>query len=313
MPHPLRRRRARRCRARCRRRARPGRSRRGGAGAWRAATHDAMRSRVGVVDRREVPLDAEVPEQGDGGAEPERDRAAGRVRRRDSSGACPSARAARRARCTAGSSRRSSGSRLSLVQMRSVRSRMPRSTRAPPDAQLSISRPGCDAFSSSSSRYSARVWSCTRATALRAAAGVDQIAVVVPLEVGDRVLVEQRVQSFGDVGVGLGVARGREPAAAGRRRQRHPPAQDPVRVRASEVAVGVDHLGLDPEAELHAERRGRDRRGDAGRRGQTSRSTNQSPRPAVSSRRPRNQPSSRTKRSTPTDAAASASAVSVPS
>ena len=44
--------------------------------------------------------------------------------------------------------------------------------------------------------------------------------------------------------------------------------------------------------------------------GQTVASTYQSPRPAVSSRRPTNQPSSSTNRSTPTDAAASASAVS---
>ena len=30
-------------------------------------------------------------------------------------------------------------------------------------------------------------------------------------------------------------------------------AEDPLRVRAGQVGVQVDHLGLDPEAELHAE------------------------------------------------------------
>ena len=47
---------------------------------------------------------------------------------------------------------RSSGSMKSLPQTRSVRSRTPRSTRAPPEEHDSISSPGCRARSSSSSR-----------------------------------------------------------------------------------------------------------------------------------------------------------------
>ena len=47
---------------------------------------------------------------------------------------------------------RSRASLVSLAQTRSVRARMPRSTRPPPDAQLSISTPGWRARSSSSSR-----------------------------------------------------------------------------------------------------------------------------------------------------------------
>ena len=73
-----------------------------------------------------------------------------------------------------------------------------------------------------------------------------------------------------------------------------------------QVRVGVDHLRLDPEAELHppvadvADQRAEPVRPDVS-------STYQSPSPAVSSRRCRNQPSSSTNRSTPAAAARSAS------
>ena len=95
--------------------------------------------------------------------------------------------------------------------------------------------------------------SCTRLTPAGPAAGIDEVAVVVPLQVGDRVLLEQRVQPPGDVVVRVRVREIEHLLLPRRRRQRHPPAQDPVGMPAREVAVGVDHLGLDPEAELHAE------------------------------------------------------------
>ena len=76
---------------------------------------------------------------------------------------------------------------------------------------------------------------------------------MVPLEVADRVLAQQRVEPLQDVRVRVGVGQVQHLLVA--RRQRRPAVrpQDPVGVRPREVGVEVDHLGLDPQAELHPE------------------------------------------------------------
>ena len=87
----------------------------------------------------------------------------------------------------------------------------------------------------------------------RVGAGVNEVAVVVPLDVADVVLRQHREDLVSDVGVALGDAEVDhllEPRldggpAAGR--------HDPLGMRASDVGVLVDHLGLEPQAELHAE------------------------------------------------------------
>ena len=194
------------------------------------------------------------------------------------------------------------------AQTRSVRARMPRSTRAPPDEQDSISTPGW--------RGAQLVEQPVDGERLRVhrrppvVAGLDEVAVVVPLEVVDVVLGEQRVEPLEEVGVGLRVREVEHLLVAPRRRQPARRAEDPVGVGAGQVGVGVDHLGLDPEPELHAAARGRGRPAGAGRparrpRRRTSRRGRRCRRGG-----PRNQPSSSTNRSTPTSAAASASAVS---
>ncbi len=99
------------------------------------------------------------------------------------------------------------------------------------------------------------------------------------------ILADQRVQPLEQVrrGVRVGevehvlVARGGAAAPLG--------AEHPVRVRADQVGVEVDHLRLDPQPELHAQARARARRAGAARRATRPSSTYQSPRPAVSSRR----------------------------
>ena len=98
---------------------------------------------------------------------------------------------------------RSSASLVSLAHTRSVRARIPRSTRAPPDEQLSISTAGWRARSSSSSRY------VGERLLVR---GRDEVAVVIPLEVRDVVLGQQGVEPFEQVVVGL--ASRRAPAGA---------------------------------------------------------------------------------------------------
>ena len=136
---------------------------------------------------------------------------------------------------------------------------------------------------------------------------------MVPLDEGDRVLAQQGVEALEDVGVRLGVARGRAPP--GWRAVTSGPAtgcEDPVRVRSVEVGVGVDHLRLDPQPEHHARGRRRSDVSGCSPSGHSSSSTYQSPRPAVSSRRCLNHPSSRTKSSTPRSAASSTSSLQAP-
>ena len=133
----------------------------------------------------------------------------------------------------------------------------------------------------------------------------DEVAVVVPLEVRDVVLGQQGVEPLEDVRVRLR-DRDVEPLLVAPRRA----GEDPVRMRAGEVGVGVDHLRLDPQAELHARARARGRRAGAARRARRPRRRTSRRGPAVSSRRWRNQPSSSTNRSTPSSAAVSASAFS---
>ena len=146
--------------------------------------------------------------------------------------------------------------------------------------------------------------------ALRAAAGVEQVAVVVPLEVGDRVLVEERVQAARRRTRRRRRARGRAPAAGVR-----PAAATsaPRRIqsgwRRARSLSGLTISGSTHSPNSMPRSRTWSTRG-CSPSGQTVASTYQSPRPAVSSRRPTNQPSSSTNRSTPTEAAASASAVS---
>ena len=89
--------------------------------------------------------------------------------------------------------------------------------------------------------------------ATRRVAGVLEVPVVVPLQIGDRIFIEDRVESLLDVGEGIVVAEVEHLLVAGQ--DRCPPARghDPVGMGPSQVGVGVDHLRLDPQAELHAE------------------------------------------------------------
>ena len=84
-------------------------------------------------------------------------------------------------------------------------------------------------------------------------AGVDQVAVVVPLDVADGVGLEQRHHLVADVGVGLRDAEVEHLLVAALHGNPVARGHDPLRVRAGHVAVEVDHLGLEPDAELHAQ------------------------------------------------------------
>ncbi|VXB33888.1 hypothetical protein MICRO8M_110314 [Microbacterium sp. 8M] len=91
-------------------------------------------------------------------------------------------------------------------------------------------------------------------TAFAPAHGLEQVAVVVPLEVVDAVPIDEGADALDDQGVGgrirqvqhLLVARGGTRPLARR--------QDPLRVLAREIRVRVDHLGLEPQPELHPSR-----------------------------------------------------------
>ena len=82
---------------------------------------------------------------------------------------------------------------------------------------------------------------------------VDEIAIVIPLEERDVVLVQQGEQGVADMGVGVRVLQVQDLLVPPLVRQVAPPPQDPVRVGARQVGVGIDHLGLDPQADVHPE------------------------------------------------------------
>lgn len=135
-----------------------------------------------------------------------------------------------------------------------------------------------------------------------AGARIDEVAIVIPFEVGDHMVVQECVQPLGDVCECVGMGEVDDLLVASQCGICGAGAEEPIGVCASEVTVWVHHFGFDPESEFHA------LLGDmvdegVSPFGQMVSSTCQSPSPAVSSRRPRYQPSSSTKRSTPTLAA----------
>ena len=85
------------------------------------------------------------------------------------------------------------------------------------------------------------------------AAGLEQVAVVVPLDRVDGVGGEHGADLVEDVLAHLVAGEVEDQLVTVQ--QRHPVAggEDPVGVVAVEVGVGVDHLRLEPEPELHAE------------------------------------------------------------
>ena len=154
----------------------------------------------------------------------------------------------------------------------------------------------------------------------RGAAGVavlQQVPVLVPLEVADVVLAQQRIHAVVDVLPGVRVDEVNDvlvaplPAAAARRPCSSGDGPDDPSGCArttSESRLTISGSTHSPNSiprEVTASISG------VSPEGQRASSTYQSPRPAWSSRRPRNQPSSSTKRSTPSSAAESASSIRV--
>ena len=85
-------------------------------------------------------------------------------------------------------------------------------------------------------------------------AHLGEVAVLVPLQVGDVVLAQEHVEAVVDVLPGLGVDQIEHLLAAPQRRDADAGSADPARVRAHQVRILVDHLRLHPQAELHAPR-----------------------------------------------------------
>ena len=136
----------------------------------------------------------------------------GGVRHRRPDVAADQLRAAAAARSSAGSPAARAASLVSEAQTRSVRSRMPRSTRAPPEEHDSISRPGCRAaqlVQQPVDRQGLGADACRAGTPCRrrAVQRLVQVPVVVPLEVVDADLVDQRVEPSEQVGDASGWAR----------------------------------------------------------------------------------------------------------
>ena len=79
-------------------------------------------------------------------------------------------------------------------------------------------------------------------------------SVVIPLDVGDVVFAQDGVHLVEHVGVGARVRKVEHLLVSELWWHAAARLQNPFRMRAVEVAVGVDHLALKPEAELHAAR-----------------------------------------------------------
>ena len=146
---------------------------------------------------------------------------------------------------------RSRASIESLVQARSVRSKMPKSTRPPPDAhdlELDAWMRGAQPIEQAvdAERLAMRHPLDHRRRG-------DEIAVHVPLDVRDVVVAQQRIEVAEQVLARPRVCRGRAPVGCGRRRRVTIIDERPFGMGAVQVGVRVDHLRLDPDAELHAE------------------------------------------------------------
>jgi hypothetical protein len=89
--------------------------------------------------------------------------------------------------------------------------------------------------------------------AVRLSSGVDEIAVVIPLDVVDVVLVQDGEDRVPDVAVALLDTEIDHLLVSRLDRQPTSRSHDPLRMRPGDVGVNVDHLGLEPQAELHAE------------------------------------------------------------
>ena len=201
---------------------------------------------------------------------------------------------------------RASASVVSEVHTRCTRSRTPRSIRPPPEAHDSQSTPG--GRRGAGRAAGRRRGSAGAPPAPRGSAGVPPPAgrgcgPTSPRRWGRRRAPRDlRRRGTRDLGPGQ-VEHVLVPVGSG---NRSPAGEDPVGVGAEEVGVGVDHLGLEPEPELHAQAADVvDQRGEALG---PDRLVDPPVAEAGACRRGgwRNQPSSSTKRSTPTRAARSA-------
>ena len=144
---------------------------------------------------------------------------------------------------------------MSDVQNRCTRSTTPRSIRPPPpaqDSQRHVGVPGAQVVEQGVER-GVLARAPPGAPPYTRAAGLEQVAVVVPLDVVDGVLGQDLVDPVPQVVPHVGVGQVQHVLVAVL--QRLPPlgGEDPVGVLAVEVGVGVDHLRLEPQPELHAE------------------------------------------------------------
>ena len=206
-----------------------------------------------VRGRREVPLDAERPEERRGAPEVQAEGPAGAVR-----GRCGHVRAEVLRRQQLG------GPALDLLPGQRVgHVGGPDPLDALEDAEVDPSAAGgarlphhvrvggAQLVEQPVERSSVLVDGCRAAPP--SAPGLQELAVVVPLDVADRVRREHGAHVVEHVVVDLRPGQVEHQLVAVQ--DRHPVAggQDPVGMRAVEVGVRVDHLGLEPQPEVHAE------------------------------------------------------------
>src|SRR5580658_5357989 len=84
--------------------------------------------------------------------------------------------------------------------------------------------------------------------------GLRPVAVVIPLQKGDFVFGEKLIEEAFDVVAHIGAREVQNELVARLRARATGKIQNPVRMLAIEIGIRVDHLWLDPQTEIHAER-----------------------------------------------------------
>ena len=115
---------------------------------------------------------------------------------------------------------------------------------APPDAQLSISSPGCATSRSRNIRYTASVCPCTAGLPVRGETASVTNLLCIPFDVVDAQLADQRIDGIMDVSVGVGIGQVEHLLRASLHRQTvRRRAQHPVRVGAATSESGLTISG----------------------------------------------------------------------
>jgi hypothetical protein len=83
--------------------------------------------------------------------------------------------------------------------------------------------------------------------------GADQVTVVIPLEVGDVMVAQERVEMAEQIVTHLGATQIEYELVASEHKRVTLIDERPIRMLAIEIGIRVDHFGFDPDPEVHSQ------------------------------------------------------------